>query len=887
MFAMTVLVAALLMATSFSPLTHAADPVASWKGDSILFDNRQYFPATEAKENESHGLPVGTIYYVSTEESNSGTGSNNPAPSANSSSNKAFVIYFSPGADPPQQTSAQFTSYDVSQSNVYSNRQGTSTITVTPKGNEDSYTSCQVEGIGWIVCPLTIFLAEGMDTIFNIISGFVAVQPLTVNDTNSPLHVAWNVMRSFANIAFIVLFLIIIYSQLTSWGLSNYGLKRLLPRLVVSAILVNISFLITALAVDISNIIGFGLQEILVNIRQSTFAITDQTWNAETTTWANAVSTVLSGGAVIGGGIALAGATAGSLSAALYMIVPLLIGLLLTAIFVMLILAARQAIIIILIVISPLAFVANLLPNTEKWFDKWRDLFLNMLLFFPAFSLVFGGAQLAGSIIIQNATGPFGFVMMLFGMAVQIAPLIITPLILKLSGGILGRIAQIANNPRKGMLDKTKNWASDRAGMARGRRLSNPNAVNPLTNIAQKMDRNRRYVKRATDSYEKSTEANAFEADQSRYQPLYNMDQSSQMRKDAVDNQLKLGAQNQVNLSGSRMQLQNVNLELSKTALSRAVKDTEATIEEYRARHVPVGASTQLATAINAMADTQRDIAVQDFRAKAAQGVREENLANSFMRSTSLRAAAGGIDEQGADTALASAVNTVREAYGKSINEARAINKHFNLTSAQQQAHAMGEDFTVTKDGVTRRFTANDIFTREAAIEDQVTKGTVEEVENIIMASGKGEKLYGFRTSIKAAAEKSGIGAKATHLGGQTFDDIGAGRITGEPYLNKIATRTLAKGKMSEKVISSLDPTALKRLLSIADGTKVDTSLLGQKDRDQLQGRVDRFIKLAQDTLNGDEQVNLTDASFDEVLKIARIHDPTFEPKPMDKLRED
>lgn len=54
-------------------------------------------------------------------------------------------------------------------------------------------------------------------------------------------------------------------------------------------------------------------------------------------------------------------------------------------------------------IVSPLAFVALVLPKTEKWFDRWKDTFVAMLIMFPLFSLVFGGAVLAGGAIIASA----------------------------------------------------------------------------------------------------------------------------------------------------------------------------------------------------------------------------------------------------------------------------------------------------------------------------------------------------------------------------------------------------------------------------------------------------------------------------------------------------
>ena len=73
-----------------------------------------------------------------------------------------------------------------------------------------------------------------------------------------------------------------------------------------------------------------------------------------------------------------------------------------------------------------------------------------MLVFFPAFSVVFGGAQLAGILIIQNASGPNGAIMHVLGMLVQIIPLAITPLIMKFSGGVLGKFAGFVNDKNKG-----------------------------------------------------------------------------------------------------------------------------------------------------------------------------------------------------------------------------------------------------------------------------------------------------------------------------------------------------------------------------------------------------------------------------------------------------
>lgn len=59
--------------------------------------------------------------------------------------------------------------------------------------------------------------------------------------------------------------------------------------------------------------------------------------------------------------------------------------------------AARQALIVILIIISPLAFVAYLLPGTEKWFDKWKDVFDDADIL-PGLAAAFGAERAAGGL---------------------------------------------------------------------------------------------------------------------------------------------------------------------------------------------------------------------------------------------------------------------------------------------------------------------------------------------------------------------------------------------------------------------------------------------------------------------------------------------------------
>ena len=59
---------------------------------------------------------------------------------------------------------------------------------------------------------------------------------------------------------FIILLLVVIFSQITGVGIDNYGIKKILPKLIIAAILINLSYWICVAFVDLSNILGNSFQ---------------------------------------------------------------------------------------------------------------------------------------------------------------------------------------------------------------------------------------------------------------------------------------------------------------------------------------------------------------------------------------------------------------------------------------------------------------------------------------------------------------------------------------------------------------------------------------------------------------------------------------------------
>lgn len=291
-YALAALIAAFLWVVLSPQVTHAAD--ATWSESSIIYNSNTFSgPAgastARALDDRLENVPVYT--YID--------------PSG-ITDRKIHILFFTPGVDPGTADEVNYRTYDYNGPQQFANGSETSVVTIEPlqDASNPGTSSCQVDGgLGWIICPVTNTLASWMDWVFDVLAGFLEVRPIQTGQENA-LYRAWSYMRTIANIAFVIAFLVIIYSQLTNLGVNNYGIKKLLPRIIIAAILMNLSYIICSIAIDASNILGFGLQEIFINMRNTLVGTEGNSWDA--LSWESVASFVLSGGALsIGAGVAV------------------------------------------------------------------------------------------------------------------------------------------------------------------------------------------------------------------------------------------------------------------------------------------------------------------------------------------------------------------------------------------------------------------------------------------------------------------------------------------------------------------------------------------------------------------------------------------------------
>ena len=291
---------------------------------------------------------------------------------------------------------------------------------------EEEKNSCGIDGIGWLVCPVMNFVANINDAAYSAISGFLDIKPAILKDSNAPGEKqGWEFFRNIANAIFAVIFLWVIFSQISNVGVSNYGIKKILPRLIIGALLVNLSYYLCQIFVDLSNILGHTLKDALESGAGGVGT------GSEATGWGSAIAATIVG---VGGVVAFAALAVG---------IPTLVAGFFAIMTVFIILVVRQAGIILLISMSPIAFAAWLLPNTEDLFKKWMKMFRGLLLVFPIISLLYGAGRLAGAVLSSSATvdpnNP-DETMQLVALAATTMPLIATPFVLQNSLSSLGSI---------------------------------------------------------------------------------------------------------------------------------------------------------------------------------------------------------------------------------------------------------------------------------------------------------------------------------------------------------------------------------------------------------------------------------------------------------------
>ena len=251
--------------------------------------------------------------------------------------------------------------------------------------------SCAIETVGWVICPTMRSIAKLADYGFTYINQNFMKIDYNIQANDSGTFKAWDIMKNIANALFVVAFMTLIYSQLTGRGGGGYNIKRLLPRLIIAAIAVNISYYLCVVLIDITNILGDSILNILNGVADRV-GTQIMPIDASPNPYVNGTLTQITSwvlGKTAYAWIFLAPLAAVTISIATISAATLIL------------LIMRKTIVAVLILAAPVLFVAYLLPNLERFFYQGSRLFIQLLILYPIMALLLGAGQIVSATIVS------------------------------------------------------------------------------------------------------------------------------------------------------------------------------------------------------------------------------------------------------------------------------------------------------------------------------------------------------------------------------------------------------------------------------------------------------------------------------------------------------
>lgn len=328
---------------------------------------------------------------------------------------------------------------------------------------EDAQPNCLNGGstLGVFICPMIDGLAAVSDWVFStFIEGMLTNIPIGTDPDDGGFR-AWQSFRLLGNIVLVGALLAMVFAQ--TFGerfIDAYALRKMAPRILVGAILINLSIYLGIAAADVVKVIGNGVGSLLTQpfIDGDSF---DFTVGGSALTNAISTGAVLVGAGVLGGVFAYLYSQLGSVRGSdgvlafvgdgarktaggipwevvlMWIFLFIVLPIVLLSIAILVTIAIRQGLLLFLIIIAPIAFACYVLPGTEKYFRTWWSTFSKTLMVYPIIAIIFAMSDVMSSLIFNANSGPAGI---LTGTIVMFLPLFLIPYSFRFAGGAIGAI---------------------------------------------------------------------------------------------------------------------------------------------------------------------------------------------------------------------------------------------------------------------------------------------------------------------------------------------------------------------------------------------------------------------------------------------------------------
>lgn len=313
--------------------------------------------------------------------------------------------------------------------------------------------------LSFMICPIIKAGADIINVLDGVITDSLEIDTDLIfgnNSSSTAFRTAWSTFR-YISLGIIVLagLVVVISQSLGTELLDAYTIKKVLPRLIVAIIAINISWPLLELVIKFFNVMSLDSR----NIMFAPFHNLQQSVNGYASLSGFAIF-LAAGAYIFNLGIL------GTLSLIAAGALAVLIGIAVIVI--------RNMSVQILAVLAPIAIACYILPNTQKVWKLWSTNFLALMLMFPIISLMIA----AGRIFAVVSTQPTGntatdTLQQLIGFVAYFAPYFLLGVAFKMAGGFLATISGMVNDRNRGAFDRLrnfrgqqskKNWENMRAG---------------------------------------------------------------------------------------------------------------------------------------------------------------------------------------------------------------------------------------------------------------------------------------------------------------------------------------------------------------------------------------------------------------------------------------
>lgn len=256
--------------------------------------------------------------------------------------------------------------------------------------------------LGWILEPLAKGLGHLLIAVSTAILGiagffFDLVMQYTIidmaknigdpNGVGGSISAAWGVLRDISNMIFIFVLLYAAFNAMFSMSVTSFG--KTVKDIIIIALLINFSLFFTKIVIDASNIVSTGFYNSIINANNTTQleglndSFTDQKkLNGISAGYMNLLGisdfyrpNVLKATTNGATGIFTVG-----IMQSIFILVTAVVLLITAFMFV-----ARFIILIFLMVLSPAALIAYIIPSRKGDFDTWIGMLISQAVFAPVF----------------------------------------------------------------------------------------------------------------------------------------------------------------------------------------------------------------------------------------------------------------------------------------------------------------------------------------------------------------------------------------------------------------------------------------------------------------------------------------------------------------------